>query len=288
MVCSKLSDNNTFNNVVGIGAGYGTYKVGKKVIGFPVRSYLESTLSSYSPEENAMMFNAGEKTLDNSWLKSKGITMQHLDTKNVHEIIEELNKKNAESNKGIPKCISFIFDKLLHEPQIEAVKEIAEGKNACYAPGLKRVLVNKDKMSFSVFHELGHAINDQCKGWKHGIKNCSIIGGLLITPILLTALIHKSKEDEADKNKKQKCLDFIKNNCGKLVFACSVPVMLEEGLASINAVKLAKQVLPKEKVSKMNKMNAKAWCSYLLSGITMGLMANLAVYVRDKVSSRNA
>lgn len=283
-MCSSLSENNTFNNAVGVVAGYGTYKYGGKLIKAPFRYYLENDVTKIPTSQNNAMFEAGKKALDNHWLKSKGVNIHQIDTKNCYELIEEMNIKNKKESQKIPKCISFILDKIIHEPNIEGIKEIAEGKNACYAADLNKVIVNSDKMGFSVFHELGHAVNDKCKGIKNVNLNFSRAGSLLMLPILLTALLHKSQPENQEK-KKHRILDFIKNNCGTLVGLCTLPVIAEEGLASLNGHKIAKKVLSSEQLKQVDKLNAKAFCSYILAGAAAYLLANLAVKVKDKVAS---
>ena len=107
----------------------------------------------------------------------------------------------------------------------------------------------------------------------------------MIPAILITGLLKSKKEDgEQPKGIMDKTTTFIKNNCGKLVFAAMLPTIAEEGLASLNGAKLAKKVLDSNMLKKVNKTNAIAWGSYISLATVMGLGARLGVMVRDKIA----
>ena len=60
-----------------------------------------------------------------------------------------------------------------------------------------------------------------------------------------------------------------------------LPIVAEEGLASINAAKLAKKHLNQELYKKMNKINFKAFSSYFFAMILTGIGTYVANYIKD-------
>ena len=68
------------------------------------------------------------------------------------------------------------------------------------------------------------------------------------------------------------------------MFLAMVPTLAEEGLASINGAKLAKETLKPDMLKKMNNLNLKAWGSYAIGALAMSLCGALAVWVKDRVA----
>ena len=171
------------------------------------------------------------------------------------------------------------------EKLANAINIISEGKNACYIPSINKVLVNPNKMGFSTFHELGHAINNNSKGFVKALAKSRNFIALLAPVFLFTSIVKKKKpEEQKPENAWDKFTTFIKNNCGKLMFLSMLPTIAEEGLASINASKIAKDVLKPDMLKKMNNLNAKAWGSYVFGALAMSACGALAVWVKDRVT----
>ncbi len=160
-----------------------------------------------------------------------------------------------------------------------------KGMNAFFEPKSNTIVVNKGKLGYATFHEMGHAIN----------KNFSKFGKILQKmrgPSLLAAsvipLIALSKRTKADGEKPKGFFDkvttFIKNNAGKLTFLSFVPLLLEEGLASLNAAKLGKSVLDPKLLKNMSKFNTAAWLTYLSLAVGAGVGTMLGVKLKDKIT----
>ena len=162
---------------------------------------------------------------------------------------------------------------------------IANGRNACHIDGIKRIYANVDKMSFALFHEMGHGINATSKGWKNTLYKSRKAGMLAGALTFLTAMFTNRKSDnDPTKTKFNKFTDAIKDNCGKIMFLLSLPVVIEEGVASLNAKKLGEKVLNKDLLSKMNKLNLRAWSTYVAGAIAVGIGSAIAVRVKDRVA----
>ena len=172
--------------------------------------------------------------------------------------------------------------------QLENVaNQVMLGKNAIYANVKKKIILPEKGLSCSAFHEMGHAINANIS--KFGkILQGSRQFALFAIPIALIALIkNKKAEGEKPKNKLDSIGDFVKNNAGKLVFASYIPLLLEEGLASIKGGKLAKQVLSPDLAKKVSKTNAIGFCTYLTVAALSSIGLALGTKIRDKIVEKS-
>ena len=111
-----------------------------------------------------------------------------------------------------------------------------------------------------------------------------ILGGLMVT---LSLLKDKKRDDEKPLGFFDKTAIFIKNNVGKLVFASYIPMLAEEGLASIRGQKVAKKLLSPDVYKNVVKGNALGFSTYLLVAISASLGATFATKVRDKIVHKN-
>ena len=240
-----------------------------------------------SAQEQQEYWKFGNAVLNQSGLAAKGVIIKDINLNNCDEIGNDIiNKRKALPQKK-RSILSKIFSKknISDEEYKARLRTYAEGRNACYIPAFSQVLVNKEKKSNAIFHELGHAYNAKGTGFKKfmsGNRNKAIP---LIPIILLTSLLTPSEDkNNPAQNKFYKSLLFLKKYSGLMVSACMLPIVAEEGLASINGAKLAKNILPKNLYKKMNNFNAKAFASYTLWMICAGLGVTFANYVKDKVT----
>ena len=77
--------------------------------------------------------------------------------------------------------------------------------------------------------------------------------------------------------------DFIKENAGKLTFALNIPILLEEGMATMKGNKLAKSVLSPQLAKKVAKTNRLGFATYLCLAVGSGVGVYLATKVRDAI-----
>lgn len=214
---------------------------------------------------------ASEKALELGGVKDKGVAIEWL--------------------KPSGKKLS-LFDKLqLVSNPARMVEGIQEGLNAGYSAFQNKIYMPENKVSFLAFHEIGHSINfNNSKFWKGMQKLRMPALALASLPMIYGAISKESKaEDGKELNKKQKINNFIRNNAGKLSFATMLPVLAEEGMATIRGQKLANQLLPKNIARKVLKGNAVAYTSYLITALGFAAAAYTAVKVKDAfVNKRDA
>ena len=213
---------------------------------------------------------ASEKALELGEVKNKGVSFEWL----------------KQSGKKLNLFEKF---KIISNPA--RIKEaIQEGLNAGYA-GNNKIYMPENKVSFLAFHEIGHSINfNNSKFWKGMQKLRMPALTLASLPMIYGAISKESKaENGKELNKKQKINNFIRNNAGKLSFATMLPVLAEEGMATIRGQKLANQLLPKNIAKTVLKGNSVAYTSYLITALGFAAAAYTAVKIKDAfVNKRDA
>lgn len=157
--------------------------------------------------------------------------------------------------------------------------DFASGKNACYIPTTKQILVNTDKISIAGFHEVGHAMNHLTGKVGKILQKLRGPGYALAGLMGTVALFSRPKPKEAPRG----AGDFIKDNCGKIAFLAWLPTVIEEAMASFKGIKLARQCGVDESLIKnMKKLYAKAFMTYAGRAAATGLAVGAASMIMDK------
>lgn len=151
------------------------------------------------------------------------------------------------------------------------------------------VAVNRDKLSLSTFHELGHAHNfNNSKFWK-AMQNVRTPSLLLASAFaLLPALTKDIKpKDGEELTTKEKINNGLRKASPALAFLSMTPMLLEEGKATLNGNKWAKELLSPDNFKKVAKSNRYGYISYLATAASFALMAFVAKGVKDKFTNKN-
>lgn len=217
----------------------------------------------------------------NSGLANKGATFIEATEANAELVKEALKKSLPKWAEKIPFVRDVYLQKMLSKAGI-----YTKGKNACCVFNTNTLIVNKEKIGWAAFHEMGHALNNITPGVGNVLKKLRGLGAILAGVAFYTALFKRKKvEGEKPQGAWDKATTFVKNNCGKLAFLGMTPLMLEEGLASIKGAKLAKGLLSPEQFKVLNKFHGKAWLTYVGTAVGMGLAAFVASKVRDTIAA---
>ena len=171
---------------------------------------------------------------------------------------------------------------------VEKLKTMFQnGCNACYHPKSKTVIINDEIAHSSIFHEIGHAKHFNSKNPLMKLlvnsKNLTPMGISVVAPLALgVAMFHKvdNTKPQKDKSKTEKTLDFVSNHAGKLTLASYIPIVLEEGLASIDGIKMAKKYLKPEQISKLKGNYFKAFQTYAGTALLIAGTIGLANIIR--------
>lgn len=171
---------------------------------------------------------------------------------------------------------------------VNPIRGIQNGKNACFAPNINKVVYHKEKMSLAAFHEIGHAHNfNSSKFWKAMQK---LRMPAMYIPLAIGAFVACTKNSKPEAGKEltglQKAKNFIRNHGAGLAFVASLPIIAEEVAASVKGCKWANKVLDKNLAKKVLKTNAFGAISYLAIGVCSALGVHLAKKIKDNAVAK--
>lgn len=244
----------------------------------------QSAIKNLTDADKLVYKNAVDDAFLKSGLESKGVYILDATEQNKDSILKiiknnqtALQKKLSQKNK--------VFANYMENMSKNITQIMLEGKNAAFMPADNAIVFNKENFSIASFHEMGHAINKNMSKFGKVLQKMRAPSVALSVLALGTALLKRKKvEGEEPKGLFDKVTTFIKNNCGKIAFLGMLPMLLEEGLASINGTKLAKGILSPEHLKKLKVFNVKAWFSYAAAAVGMGLATYAASHIRDKIA----
>ena len=247
--------------------------------------YVSNIMPEFDTFENIR--NVAQQAMKDTGLATKGIKIRSVNSQNINEITNELI--NAMGKQPFGKNTA-----------INASKYFEYGANAAYVPNLKNIYISEKGCYSSVFHEMGHAMNNQFSK----IGNILQKGRLLVpynVPILglglfAASLLHKVKQETEGQPKSgwEKTKDFVKNNVGKLTFLSFVPTLIEEAMASFKGINIAKKYLPKDQIVQLTKNYQKAFKTYGLvavltsAGIGLGNLIAQAIQNKKDMQKKQA
>ena len=266
---------------------------------------------TFTGEDATTVVDAIKKTHVESGLKDKGVRIKFLNKRvpirksaNItdpkatiyKDMIDNMlvnSVRNGENAFFVPKDIKLpkvTFDEFMELSQ--------KGDNKLLSAKLKdlktyikgnSILLSPEKFQGPGFHELGHAMNRNLSKFGKTLQQVNpllkFVPGFLV---MYGAFSKKSKPEKegAGLTGKQKANNFIRDNAGKLAFFASVPILLEEAMATYKGQKFAEKLLKPELAKKVLKGNSIAYLTYAASAILGGLGAYTAVAVKDKIIAR--
>lgn len=283
----------------------------------PLLKYLPN-LASFDGGEAEAVKGALRQTLVDSGLKEKGVNIKFLNPldpkyENKGTVIEKIKKMaNRILNSNNPAREIFDISMLdmfrkgqnaaFFNENVELTKMPFEQWLDVILKGGKPVASNKGvyiransvvgsatKSQGALFHELGHAMNFNLSKVGKFLQKCRPIS--MLAPSLLImygAFTRKSKPKEEGKelNGVQKTHNFVRNNAGKLAFAATLPILIEEGMATIKGQKYANKLLSPDVAKKILKGNMLGYATYLAAGVLGALGARAAVKVKDNAIAK--
>ena len=251
-----------------------------------------------SPEEITQVNESAKNMLNGLNLDKKGVqivdyrgSFRDWITGALSSTKENLSSSYKEMLGGVTKnnkSIMLKFKKVLKEAFREMVDPsyaIAKGKNAAFSPVSNIVIYNHEKLSLAAFHEIGHAFNkNSSKFWSGMQKMRNPLTAIALLIAMLPAFTKKTvPTEEKELTKFQKVKNKVRDNAGKLAFVSMLPIIAEEGMASIRGCKWANANLPKHLSKKVLKSNGIGMCSYVLGAVGVAVMAMTARAVKDKL-----
>lgn len=224
-------------------------------------------------DEFTTVESAIKETIKDSRLGEKGV-----------DIIKATPEKMDEISNIMFKEMDNITTKYIPEPVRKFLANIISstvknGENAFFAPKAQKIVRPEKELELTIFHEIGHALNKNFGKIGKVMQKCRGLA-MLSAPISLIALWKTKKApNEEPKSNTGKVTTFIKENAGKLTFITFLPILLDEGLASIKGGKFATKLLSPELAKKVSKSNALGFSTYL----GLATLSSLGIYLGTKV-----
>lgn len=225
-------------------------------------------------DEFSSVEKATKETVAKSGLAEKGVGIVKATPENADELSKIITKEldNNVILKYLPEQMKVFAGK-------SNLNMVQRGKNAFYMCKSKKIIMPEKELSLALFHEAGHAANQNFGTIGKFLQKCRGLC-ILAMPIASIALWKTKKAPSQEpKSTTDKITTFIKENAGKLTFATFVPMLLEEGMASIKGNKFAKKVLSPELVKKVSKTNALGFSTY----VGLASLSSLGIYLGTKV-----
>ena len=285
------------------GKRYKKADVGKELAGYILGSAVSTTVTNsvvkvFSKPFNNVLNGKSKAPLNDEFvnvidtvLQSTGLDKKGIIVSNISNKKESIFQAGLEIIRALPKSINKACDNIpllktkIYNSILGTVFSISEGHNAMFSNRTNKIYVNKDKMSYAVFHEMGHAIIDRNKAGKalgKISKPSKLISALAVASVFFT---RKKVNGERPKNKIDKAVTFIRDNAGKIALMAFIPELLNEGSASLLASKITKPFLSKANHTAMNKFNSKAFLTYIGTAIGTSAGIYLAKRVVDAISA---
>lgn len=229
--------------------------------------------ASLSEDKVEFVNKAVDKTLNEvTNLAKKGVKIFNLDSTN--------NYMNLFGDKTSDKLLELT----------NPIYQTHKGKNAFFTSKkidwipANSIGINTDKLPLATFHEMGHAFNyNNSAFWKSMQKMRAplmIIGALI--PLIAACTKQEKAPEGQELTKGQKIKNTIRKSSPLLTFATFIPMLLEEGMASLRGNNWAKQVLSPELAKKVSKSNKVAYISYLATAAVTALSTWAVIKVKDK------
>ena len=278
------------NSAIGLAGGYSAYKYLPALIKNPYLNYCLNNCKQIPASEHSQYWSSAIDAFLKSPSFNTRVQILDVNQNNWNAIADNLIQRKQAAYSRLKKTspVKAFLMKVLapNDEKIKRkIKSIALGQNASFLPSTSQIFVNSEKMGITTFHEIGHSINQNGKGFKKMLAKSRKITHIALPAILgIGLLTPKREENDKYQNQIGKAATFIKDHCGLLAGMSLMPVVLEEGTASINAAKLAKTVLDKSSCKKVNKVNLVAFGSYALVTLLTAACTALAIYIKDRVS----
>jgi len=257
------------------------------VLGFsfttiPFAKKLPSFSNSLTPSENETVINGFNKAFNWLGLPKKGIT--------IERIAEDAVLEDRNGMKGvIDKVVKSEKAKQILKENIDPIEAIKSGKNAAFEMINNTIMLPEKKGQLLSFHEMGHAlnkVNGKLPALLQKVRNPIGRAGMLLASLILFTKKHEIKENPTTRKEKTqnavgKAVNWTRKAAPWLVALSRVPTILEEGLASIKAQKIANKVLSPDLAKKVAKTNMCGFATYLLSAVALGIATKVGLSVKD-------
>ena len=267
-------DNNGYNITAGIASGIVGWECEtylQRGLKYPVRKYMNANFNSIQGGGFQPYIT---KALDQNNL-TNSLNIWNLNESTADKIKHLLNINDTPPTKR-EKILRHI--KRRGEGNLSAFKRTLNGQNAFFAPRGNVIVCNFDKFGAPAFHEIQHKLNHiSNKPVMKLIRKIeypfAAIGPLAVSAVTMFTS-PKAPEEKKGIN------DKIKKHCGLLSALCFLPMAIEEGIANVGGIKLAKKAGVTGKLLKKVQKSSKI---SLISYSSLPIIAGLSIWTANKI-----
>lgn len=292
-------DNSRKNAIVSAGVGcvtghavnYATARMNRLLV---VPEFFTSIHQMNNHIKLADTMRAGDQMLKHYGLDKKGVTYVFTKENIINEKVVSVFKESLDNCNVFTdviaktlKLIGFNSPVWTRHDLRKEVDDITNGHSALYLP-LKKITFVPEKMSGSLLHEIGHAVNfSRIKAFSVPAQLIFHIG---VPVVFMTSLFSTPQKNKTDNTVIDKVRCFIKSNSGVLAFACYLPILGEEAIASVRAINFAKKaridnknILDPSQIKALSRTFKLAFSTYVVAAVGIGVAVQCASLVKDKV-----
>lgn len=233
--------------------------------------YINRNLTS---DELDSVEKAIDSTMNDSGLVKKGVRVVKATDKNREEIKSILQKEL--DNNFLSK---FIPIRKKNRMILSDTEVLCRGRNAVHLPISKTIIIHEKESILAFFHEAGHAANVNLSKIAKVLNKCKLAKKLSIPIAIIALLKTKKAQNEEPNGIIDKTTTFVKENAGKLTFAAFLPLLIEEGIASVKGNNFAKKLLSPDLFKKVAKTNAAGFSTY----VVLAMLTSLGIFAGVKV-----
>lgn len=294
---SSNVQNSTPNNrtnlpkyITGGAAGYGA----KKVFDFGLNHSLRELRVKLFGQDATILSKEKATSLINQ-MTTKHNLADKIKPENIKFISNEALSKAKIKNFNNSKQLSNIkklpaFLQKLVQPYVDRTLNILKKtKNLGNSFSANYTIQLNKNQAVTGLHEVGHAIDLKNKNVFKALKDFGRSYNKFIIPaLLITGFLHFNK-DSKDTNIIQKGIKLVHDNVGKIAFATTIPMLINEFRASkhgIDFLKTAKNV-SKTELTATKKLFGKMFLTYAIASTGLAAGCKLAMFIRDKITRQD-
>lgn len=293
------------------------HQLGAGIVAEPAMMAVKSVEKKFSPEECDALRNGVKQMVKDTGLDKKGVRIKWLNPlkpgKSVMESLKDKGEKaslfenfyrkfadmqyidttrrgdNAffcPTDMKLPKIRSKEYNELIAQGKADIASKKLNEKGVYIKKN--SIILSKEYMPAAGYHEVGHAMNANLSKFGKFLQKSRGIS--MYAPMLLglyCAFSKNSKPNEGEQlNGRQKTKNFIRKNAPALCLVASVPMLLEEGMATAKGNKFAKKVLSPDVAQRALKSNLFAYASYLAFAVFAALGVKVARDIKDNAIAK--
>lgn len=248
------------------------------------------TVSAFAPAAPVLLL---QNFFSNTALKKMFNVAKNLNDEEIKILNESANKVLKKAN--LEKLIDIknitsktkLSDFMQYPLTILDLQQVQQGANAFF-DGAGSIYINKEIAPNLFFHEIGHAHNSKFSSFLKKIFPLYLPSQRVPFVVAFASLLlnEEKPKDGKELTKFQKAKNIFRKTLPFLAAASSLPMLLEEGMATKKGNKWAKELLDSALAKKVAKGYKFGFITYLLVPTSAFLISFLGMKYKDFLSER--